>query len=401
MADEDDSAPPQNLMITDVPSMGNFRFVVYAGSSGSLKVTSQEQIDRIYDLAEAVRSSIPRECRKSSDFAKLGAADRSRHMSTVMKEGWGLFQAMVPDAAKRDRFRRLLAAHAGSSIRVIQEAACFPWEALCLAEDLRSATHRDFLGWNHAILRETVEYNFSRRGVGRAGKDPKIGLIEDDGLPSVVNLSNRDAATHIGSSKALDILPHLALSRASDIQILEDFLADKHDLRDIYQFDCHIDNPRRDVRSSHMRISQAFPYHFNDMQSLVVLNNPFVMLNACEGGTVGVKHAEGYAEKLQSHGAKAVVAAEAEIGDDFAVHFAGLFYRIARKSADVAEALLKARRLILIKDHNPSVLFYGLYGDISYDLGDQSSGHGDTIEFGSYMLRDVWPPRKEPMPDFR
>jgi CHAT domain len=401
MSAEDDCDPPHELMITDVPSAGNFRFVLFAGSNGSLRVTSQDQIDSIYALAEGVRSSIPPECRKSADFAKLSPSDRNRHMNTVMKEGWGLFRAMVPDPLKRDRFRRLLAAHAGYPIRVIQEAACFPWEALCVAEDLRSATHEDFLGWNHAIIRETVEYNYSRKAAGKAGKNPKVGLIEDDGLPSVLTAANRLAATNIGPAIAVAVLPPLAQHQPGDIQVLESFFADTQDLRNIYQFDCHINNPRKDVRSSHMRVSQAFPYHFNDMQTLVVLNNPFVMLNACEGGTVGVKHTEGYAEKLQSHGAKAVVAAEARIGDDFAVHFAALFYKVARKSTHIAEALLKARRLILSQDHNPSVLFYGLYGDFSHDLGDPSSGSGYAIELGDYTLSNIWPPHKEPMPDFR
>ncbi|WP_316158722.1 MULTISPECIES: CHAT domain-containing protein [unclassified Bradyrhizobium] len=399
MAAEDESGALHELIITDVPSMGNFRFVVFAGPNGSLKITSQEQIDRVYALADAVRNSIPPECRKSADFAKLSAPERDRHMRTVMRQGWGLFRAMAPDALKREQFRRLLAAHAGIPIRVIQEAACFPWEALCLAEDLRSATHRDFLGWNHALIRETVEYNYSRRDAGKAGNTPKVGLIEDDGLPSVVNASNRAAAAHIGPSTRMKILPPLAGS--GDIQILEQFFADTQDLRNIYQFDCHIDNPSKDVRTSHMRVSQAFPYHFNDMQSLVVLNNPFVLLNACEGGTVGVKHTEGYAEKLQSHGAKAVVAAEARIGDDFAVSFASLFYRVARKSTEIAEALLKTRRLILAQDHNPSVLFYGLYGDFSHDLSDASPGAKAAIELGNYRLSDVWPPSKEPSPDFR
>jgi CHAT domain-containing protein len=116
-------------------------------------------------------------------------------------------------------------------------------------------------------------------------------------------------------------------------------------------------------------VTSDFPIRYFDLDDLIILNGPFVFLNACDGGTVGRRSTEGYARQLRQAGAHVVLATEAKIGDDFASHFSRLFYSAA-KNRNVSEALLSCRRTVWEDDRNPSALFYGLYGDPRRSLGN-------------------------------
>ncbi len=319
-------------------------------------------------------------------------------MRTVAEVGSKLFHKMIPQAAEREKFRTILAAHAGKIIQVHAAGVCIPWEALYLAEHVASATHSDFLGWNHVVTR-TVSFPYGRAEEVVSVPIKKVGLVEDERLPSVRTRKAQGTIDHLASGIVKVALKPLLTP--PDREDFLEFFFDEFEPKQAIQFDCHVHIPHS-VHTSHMQVTRRFPLDFDTFKEVEMPDQPFVLFNACSGGSVEWDDTEGYAGSLHAAGAVSIVAAEADLGDGFMTDFAASFYSLNRVSTTVAEALLMARRLKLKVQKNPSALFYSLYGDTRYRLiGGGGPSVLPTLKQLTDLVAPVWPPQPGPEPDYR
>ena len=104
-----------------------------------------------------------------------------------------------------------------------------------------------------------------------------------------------------------------------------------------------------------------------DLEPYFLKSQPFVILNACETGTAGIRTADnnGFVGALTRMGARAVIVTEAPVWANFAHQFGkdliNLLFGSDRK--EIRTALLEARLKHLEKAGNPFGLIYSLYGN--------------------------------------
>jgi len=394
------STPSEEIQISEVCYSDRFEFHLLVGKRGYETFVSRAKGESLKSLALKLRGSSASECRRSAeDYRRIPIGDRDRYVRTVIEVGSDLFKKMIPDAADRDKFRRILSAHAGMTIRVLAGGVCIPWEALCLAEDSDTATYRDFLGWNHVISR-AVEFSYGRDAVPEIVNTTNVGLVEDENLASVRTGKTRRAAANLGGT--IVTMPLRPLVAPSDRDHFYSFFENQSPPKQVVQFDCHIGNADV-IQSSHMRVTRRFQIPFRAFDDLEMPDEPFVFLNACSSGSVSWQDTDGYAGTLHAAGAVLVVAAEADLGDAFMADFAASFYLAAHGSGTAVEALLKARRIALSADRNPSALFYSIYGDTRYrlELSPLAEEKRTELDEVARLVGDVWPPQRGPDPDYR
>lgn len=356
---------------------GDNPFVVMRtdGSSVPEWRPSGKQMDwsKLVEDSRAVKSAIPVECRLADTFAKKSLGSRSGALAAVARAGRILFRTLLPDPDDREFFKMILGETTGGLVRVPGFAASVPWEALFLGDDPESAGPDGFLGWTHKFHRASGDdsrlYFLHPRPQALI---PPMGLIEDDGLSSVISGYNRASLPLL--SEASSIMP--GLSHRAEIKTLEEFLYNGSSAvfgaatSGVFHFDCHMQ--RKDeapaIRHSHINVRSTVPIDFDRFADMRIANGAFVFFNVCEGGSTAFDDETTYAGTLVTNGADSVVAVEAEIGDEFASDFARRFYERTIRGRSVGDAVFETRREILAESLNPSALFFSVYGLENYQL---------------------------------
>jgi hypothetical protein len=103
------------------------------------------------------------------------------------------------------------------------------------------------------------------------------------------------------------------------------------------------------------------------MSVILFLEHPFVLLNGCETGTLGLTRTNEnfFPGIFLDAGAAAVIATEAPIWDPFGLGFATCLVNLLQSGTPVGEALLRSRLYYLETVKNPLGLIYSLYGNSS------------------------------------
>jgi len=100
-------------------------------------------------------------------------------------------------------------------------------------------------------------------------------------------------------------------------------------------------------------------------QGLPLVQRPIVVLSGCETGTNGFgrSSSDSLPRVFMHLGARAVVATEAPIWDEFGYAFSADLFHLLLTGSSIGDALMQTRHRYFEEHHNPFGLLYNLYGD--------------------------------------
>ena len=159
--------------------------------------------------------------------------------------------------------------------------------------------------------------------------------------------------------------------RRDELQYLQSFFGRMP--QDLVHFACHAYYQTDAPFDSYFKLSDEFLLSLQDMDVYAIGDggHPLVVLNACETGNLNPLYTRDFAKLFIKRGARAVVATECALPDDFGSAFAEQLYTHLLAGRQLGESLLESRKHFVEVERNPSGLLYSLYGDPSVRIEQQ------------------------------
>lgn len=258
----------------------------------------------------------------------------------------------------------------------------FPWELLNIADRAEDGENA-FVGSSSVVIRN-IEYNdcdIERRWVLPATRPLRIGGLLNDELVAV----KKDEARFLerlaadGRCKLERLIVKTKIKNAwGRSKEVFDFLAEDHP---IDHFACHAWIDENAFGDSEIVLARDLRLKLQYMESchgFRLPNNPLIIFNACDGGSMSSTHVEGFAHKFLEAGARSILTTECEVPSDSAAEFVRHFYKHFLEGKDLSESLWLARRHLLQINGDPAALIYSSYGEpyltMSVEQSSKSSG---------------------------
>jgi hypothetical protein len=271
--------------------------------------------------------------------------------------GRGVFNRIFPDDTSR--LVRDLTQRA-RSIQITSERFLIPWEMLYQGAKDEPTDVTGFWGMSRVVSRSIVS---SRGGVPEfphiVRTTPRCGLAV---CRELVNVDKVEIPLFrkLKSDRVidLDLLPAL-VPGPQGLRSFGTFLGAE---REILHFACHA-YPEKRLANSYMQVDDGFRVEQIQFsaEEFRLSGDPIVVLNACRTGTASPLNSFNWASTFLDIGARAVLATEFRVPDDFAPLFAREFYQRFLDGQSLGAAVVNARRRLWKIMGNPLGLAYGLY----------------------------------------
>jgi hypothetical protein len=303
------------------------------------------------------------------DAVESAATERNQtdHLNSLSEIGNRAFNQIFSNHEAREAINSI-AHDTRTIIQITTEDFFLPWELLYPENLNNPRSYNNFWGANFIISR-IVEQDL---GPGAfvppeifSSSLPRLGLLTCQEL-EYVKKQEIPFFEHLEAERIIKLSKLRILNPNDWREELKTFKLFLGSSLHIAHFACHACCDQKDPYLSHIILSDNFHISIQDLDGIeaVLKDNPLVILNACETGSLNPLYTSFFAKYLLKYGARGVVATECALPDKFAADFTEQFYGYLLRGVQLGEALLMTRRQFL-DSNNPAGLLYSLYASPS------------------------------------
>jgi hypothetical protein len=334
----------------------NGRFPYRHQSMGSI------QLEQMTELRAKLERLIPRlNVHASKFFQRVEDAESQQALHDIENIGIDLYNLLLPEPLKQEYWvllqrRQQLFQHTDQvpSLIITSDEPWIPWELVRPTKGQQQDS--DFLAAEFAVLRHlpgtTPSANLTIRSghIVMPGLDLTMVKQEQETLADLAQ--NRFVlASPISTTRGFLDLCHAGNSQLIHIATHGRFQAEDIPLSPI-----------------HLEDGEVILQDLNQLRaSSVIAEKPFVFLNACHSGRLGIDliGPEGWAKRfMKDFGVTAFIGSQWEISDRLAADFSHSLYEQLGNGVTLGQALFHARQHIrTAQPGNPTWLAYACYGN--------------------------------------
>jgi hypothetical protein len=331
-----------------------------------------------------------------------------KYFKRIAKAGTKLYLRFFVDSPTRDNLKGCLLSKNSNEkpLIVIQsENLILPWD--CFYEgDYNESAESFEAEWTWG-LKYIIETKIKTPGVwGAQPRSEKSDQIDNKSITNIGIIYDKEL---IGAGEIISP-PFIKSSSKKFIRELGHFVDDVkieygHSSEDLKKFlmnlecnilyiHCHADADPNNPENSWLFDSSISTSDIELIWKIENLKgNPFVFLNACEGGQINPLSSYGIIKMFDKLGARGIVGPVCKIPKPLAPEFARVFFKTFLDKATAGESLINAKKKFIYEYNNPLCLAYTLYGSSTLSLSE--SANNSRINVKCFLLdRANWPKQK-------